>query len=75
MNLVGLRSQISSGWPTAPDSIFCSKSSDLYERGRQFRTSHPASVKKMKLGQLAICWNPEPAKSASPTRFLSKIDQ
>ena len=33
--------------------------------------------KKKKLGQLAIRWNFEPAKSANPTinRFLSKIDQ
>ena len=31
--------------------------------------------KKSKLSQLAIRWNFEPAKSANPTRFLSKIDQ
>ena len=36
----------------------------------------PVSIKKKsKLSQLAIRWNFEPAKSANPTRFLSKIDQ
>ena len=65
----------SDGWPTGPISIEKSKLREVYETGGQFRAIHPVSIKKRKLGQLAIRWNFEPAKSANPTRFLSQIDQ
>ena len=52
--------------------VFIAKPGKLYETGRLFRTIHPIVVKISKLGQLAIRWNFEPAKSANPTRFLSK---
>ena len=74
-NLVGLADSAgsnSNGWPTGSGSI---KKSKLGETGGLFRAIHPVSIKKSKLGQLAIRWNFEPAKSANPTTFLSKIDQ
>ena len=46
----------------------------LLRNRRPFRAIRPVSKKKSKLGQLAIRWNFEPAKSANPTRFLSKMD-
>ena len=52
-----------------------SKQGELYERGGLFRAIHPVSIKVSKLGQLAICWNFDPANLANPTRFLPKIDQ
>ena len=52
-----------------------SKLGELYEAGGLFCAVHPVSIKKSKLNQLAIRWNFEPAKTANPTRFLSKIDQ
>ena len=50
----------------------------IYEKGSLFRAFlYPVSIKKSKLGQLAIRLNLEPAKSANPTinRFFSRIDQ
>ena len=51
------------------------KKSKLGETGGLFRAIHPVSIKKSKLGQLAIRWNFEPAKLANPTNntFLSKL--
>jgi len=63
------------GWPTGSISIKKSNLGELYETGGLFGAIHPVSIKKSKLGRLAIRWNFEPAKSADPTRFLSKIDQ
>ena len=63
-------------WPTVPS--FDQKIETgiiIYETGGRFRAIHLVSIKNSKLGQLAIRWNFEPAKSANPTRFLSKIDQ
>ena len=62
------------GWPTGSVSIKKSKLGEIYETGGLCRAIHPVSIEKTKLSQLAIRWNFEPAKSANPTRFLSKID-
>ena len=47
----------------------------MVRNGDLFRAIYHVSIKKSKLGQLSIRWNFEPAESANPTRFLSKIDQ
>ena len=78
-NPVGLADFVCSNsneWPTGPASMKKSKLGELFETDGLFRAIHPVSIKRSKLGrQLAIRWNFEPAKSANPTRFLSKIDQ
>ena len=75
MGLADFAASKSNGWPTGSVSIKISKLGELHETGGLFGAIHPVSIKKSKLGRLAIRSNPEPAKSANPARFLSKIDQ
>ena len=80
MGLADFAGSNSNGWPTGPVSIKKNRNwGEIYETGHEtgglFRAIHPVSIKKSKMGQLAVRWDLEPAKSVNPTRFLSKIDQ